>query len=108
MGERKKIGVFVANSHMDHPKKIIKSIYKYFSDKDVDVHFLLGTESGSFYRQINDNSYDFDYQYLSMYDYAFFEKFDLLIIGYGSLNTFQKLKDKVRDLGLHKLGTFNF
>ena len=33
MGDRKKIGVFVANSHMDHPKKVIKSIYKYYQDK---------------------------------------------------------------------------
>ena len=94
MGDRKKIGVFVANSHMDHPKKIIKSIYKYYQDKKVDVHFFLGTESNSFYRQINNDGQDFDYQYLSLYDYSFFEKLDVLIIGYGSLNTFQKLVDK--------------
>lgn len=94
MGERKKVGVFVANSHMDHPKKIIKSIYKYYVDKNVDVHFYLGTESNSFYRQINDKGQDFDYQYLSLYDYSFFDNLDALIIGYGSLNTFQKLMDK--------------
>ncbi len=94
MEKRKKIGVFVANAHMDHPKKIIRSIYRYFEDKKVDVHFLLGTESGSFYHGLNDDSTDFDYQYLSMFDYAFFEDFDLLIIAYGSLNTFQMLGDK--------------
>ena len=94
MEKRKKIGVFVANAHMDHPKKIIRSIYRYFEDKKVDVHFLLGTESGSFYHGLNDDSTDFDYQYLSMFDYAFFEDFDLLIIAYGSLNTFQQLNDK--------------
>ena len=94
MDKRKKIGVFVANAHMDHPKKIIRSIYRYFMDKKVDVHFLLGTESGSFYHGLNDDSNDFDYQYLSMFDYSFFEDFDLLIIAYGSLNTFQELGDK--------------
>ncbi|MCR4674038.1 MAG: GGDEF domain-containing protein [Lachnospiraceae bacterium] len=94
MGERKKIGVFVANCHMDHPKKIIKSVYKGFLDKNVDVHFFLGTESSSFYRPISADEKGFDYQYLSLYDYAHFDQFDLLIIGYGSLNTFQKLMDK--------------
>ena len=94
MGDRKNIGVFVANSHMDHPKKVIKAIYNYYLDKKVDVHFFLGTESNSFYRQINDSGQDFDYQYLSLYDYSFFETLDVLIIGYGSLNTFQKLVDK--------------
>ncbi|MCR5546180.1 MAG: GGDEF domain-containing protein [Lachnospiraceae bacterium] len=94
MSGRKKVGVFVANCHMDHPKKIIKSIYKGFLDKNVDVHFFLGTESRSFYRQISTEGNDFDYQYLSLYDYSNFETFDLLIIGYGSLNTFQKLMDK--------------
>lgn len=94
MGDRKRIGVFVANSHMDHPKKVIKSIFNYYRGKDVDVHFFLGTESNSFYRQINDSGQDFDYQYLSLYDYSFFDMLDVLIIGYGSLNTFQKLVDK--------------
>ena len=96
MNDRKSIGVFVANSHTDHPGKIIKGIYQYFSKQDVDVHFFLGTEVGGFHDKGDDqsDSLNFDYQYLSLYDYAKFEKFDMILIGLGTISTFQRMLDK--------------
>ena len=96
--KRWKIGVFLGNVHFAHPRAMLAAIEEYFSDKEVDVHYFLGTESMSFSRDLTDVQAQFDYQYLSIYDYEKFENFDFLILAYGNMNIASGINDKLRYL----------
>lgn len=84
MQERKTIGCFVGNSHTDHPTKIIEGFYSGSIDLGCDVHFFLGTESSAFSRGSAQLENDFDYQYMSIYDYRKFDRLSANCIALGS------------------------
>lgn len=94
MGERSTIGCFVGNSHTDHPSKIIQGFYSGAIDLGCDVHFFLGTESSAFSRGSSQLEDDFDYQYMSIYDYRKFDRLDANCIALGSLMIVQDKRAK--------------
>lgn len=94
MADRKTIGLFVGNSHTDHPRKIIEGFYSASVDTGCDVHFYLGTESSAFSRGSAQLENDFDYQYISLYDYRKFDRLSANCIALGSLMTQQESSKK--------------
>ena len=77
---------------------MLAAMEEYFSDKNVDVHYFLGTETMSFSRDLTDVQAQFDYQYLSIYDYEKFENFDFLILAYGNMNIASGIDNKIKYL----------
>lgn len=94
MAERNAIGLFVGNSHTDHPRKIIDGFYSASMDTGCDVHVYLGTESSAFSRGSAQLENDFDYQYISLYDYRKFDRLSCNCIALGSLMTLQESSKK--------------
>ena len=94
MADRKTIGLFVGNSHTDHPRKIIEGFYSASVDTGCDVHFYLGTESSAFSRGSAQLENDFDYQYIFLYDYRKFDRLSANCIALGSLMTQQESSKK--------------
>ena len=93
--KRWKIGVFLGNVHFVHPRAMMAAIEDYFKDKPVDVMYFLGTESVSFVGDLTEVQAQFDYQYLSIYDYEKFEDFDFLIISFGNMNIAAGIENKL-------------
>ncbi|MCR5097809.1 MAG: GGDEF domain-containing protein [Lachnospiraceae bacterium] len=93
--KRWKIGVFLGNVHFVHPRAMMAAMEEYFRDKSVDVLYFLGTESVSFVGDLTDAQAQFDYQYLSIYDYEKFEEFDFLIIAFGNMNIAAGIENKL-------------
>ncbi len=89
-----KIGVFLGNVHFGHPRAMVSAIEEYFIDKPVELMYFLGTESIGFSKDLTEAQAQFDYQYLSIYDYEKFEDFDFLIIVFGNMNIAAGIEDK--------------
>jgi len=95
MGDRKTVCVLIGDIHTDHPKKIISGLYdSYRGSRDTNVHFYLGAENAVFFKESAQLGGDFDYQYLCLYDYAFFEKYDEVLVAIGAISTFHKVDKK--------------
>ncbi len=90
MKTKKKIGVFIGNTHTFFPRQLLNSIYENSNGEDYDLHFFLGLEYAQFMGSDVNSSNDMDYQYCTIYDYAFFSSLDVVIIAYGTITTFHK------------------
>ncbi|MCR5651838.1 MAG: GGDEF domain-containing protein [Lachnospiraceae bacterium] len=88
---KKKIGVFIGNTHTFFPRQLMKSIYENSKREDYDLHFYLGLEYAQFMGDDVSSSSDMDYQYSTIYDYAFFSSLDVVIIAYGTITTFHRI-----------------
>ena len=88
---KKKIGVFIGNTHTFFPRQLMKSIYENSKQEDYDLHFYLGLEYTQFMGDDVSSSSDMDYQYSTIYDYAFFSSLDAVIIAYGTITTFHRI-----------------
>ncbi len=84
------VNVLIGNIHTDHPKRLLQQLYTSFQEEDVDVRFFVGTESGSYTKDIASKETDYDYQYAVLYDYSNYDDPDLLIVMYGTLHIYQK------------------
>jgi len=92
MAKRKKIGVFVGNTHTFFPRELINSIYDSGKSRDdIDLHFFLGLEHTQFMSQGTSAVENINYQYSTIYDYALFSSLDVVIIAYGTITTFHKI-----------------
>ena len=91
MGKRKKIGIFAGNTHTYYPRQLINSIYDEAGQYDVDLHFYLGLEYTQFMAGGTGGIEDINYQYSTIYDYAFFSHLDVVIIAYGTITTFHPI-----------------
>ena len=83
--KRPRIGVMVGNYHSDHPRRLVKQIWKLLKDQEVDVRFYLGTESSSFLGGFGVQERKYDYQYCSLYPYSRYDDLDLLILSLGTM-----------------------
>lgn len=88
---KKKIGVFIGNTHTFFPRQLLRSIYENSKKEDYDLHFYLGLEYAQFMGDDVSSSSDMDFQYRTIYDYAFFSSLDAVIIAYGTITTFHKI-----------------
>ena len=84
-----RIGVMVGNYHSDHPRRLVREIWRLLSEKDVEVRFYLGTESSSFLTDFVAQGNRFDYQYSSFYDLSHFDDLDILMVSIGTLSIYQ-------------------
>ncbi len=91
MARRKKIGVFIGNTHTYFPRQLINSIFAAGNRDDIDLHFYLGLEYTQFMSQGTSAVENINYQYSTIYDYAFFASLDVVIIAYGTITTFHKI-----------------
>ena len=87
--KRMRIGVMVGNYHSDHPRRLVRLIWEFLSERDVDARFYLGTESSSFLADIDAQGNKFDYQYSDFYNLSRFDDLDLLIVSIGTLSIYQ-------------------
>lgn len=69
----------------------MKAIYDNSKKEDYDLHFYLGLEYAQFMGDDVSSSTDMDFQYSTIYDYAFFSSLDAVIIAYGTITTFHKI-----------------
>ena len=89
-----KIGVLMGNVHAAFPQRLMTNFCEWAENKGVQLFFFLGTESRALKLQKNDEMDNFDYQYMTMYDYALFAELDAIIIVYGCITTAQEIPDK--------------
>lgn len=84
------IGVLIGNATSPHTMDLMKGIYHAAKDYEVNVLSFLGMHSSYFYADLfgEDSENDYDYQFNTIYDYAWLGKVDALIISYGSLCIF--------------------
>ncbi len=94
--EKKVLGCFIGNTNTDHPSKIINGFYSGCIDLGCDVHYFLGTEASYVSRGAFHVENDFDYQYMSVYDYRKFDRLDANCVALGSVMIVQ---DKARKQG---------
>ncbi|HKM22026.1 MAG TPA: GGDEF domain-containing protein [Lachnospiraceae bacterium] len=90
------IGVLIGNATSPHTVDLMKGIYHAAKDMGANVLFFLGIHSSYFYADMfgEDSENDFDYQFNTIYDYAWLGKVDAMIISYGSLCIFLPYNDK--------------
>ncbi len=86
--KRPVIAYLSGNIHSDHPMGIMEGLYKLLQTRDVDVRYYLGTECVSFLEGVHLDASRFDYQYLSIYEYANFDDIDVLIVGFGTISIY--------------------
>ena len=91
---RKKIGILIGNIHTVFPTKLIEGFSEWSARENVDLLFILGTESTGFSLDNGEREEDYDYQYATIYDYALFGELDGLIIAYGLVTAMQEISDK--------------
>lgn len=95
MSENKKtIGILIGNMHTYFPRMILNKFKKNAEELGVNLVVITGFESNQFFIDDKEVHKDFDYQYLTAYEYADFLKLDALIVVYGSITTFQYIKSK--------------
>lgn len=94
------IGVLIGNANSPHTMEVMRGIQRAAEQWHVNILFFLGIHSSYYYRmyfgdEMEDN---FDYQFNTIYDYAWLGKVDALIISYGSLGIFLRENDKEKFL----------
>ena len=94
--KRKRIGVILGNFHSDHPRRLVKQMWKLFQERDVDVRFYLGTESSSFMSDFTMQESKYDYQYASLYGYSRYDNLDLIIASEGTLGIYHDREERRR------------
>jgi len=100
--DRHTIGVLIGNAMSPHTMDLMKGIYHAAKDFGVNVLFYIGLHSSYFFADLfgDDSGKDYDYQFNTIYDFAWLGKVDALIIAYGSLCIFLDKNDK--DLFLNR------
>ncbi len=83
--------MFIGNTHTYFPRQLLKAIYDNSKKEDYDLHFYLGLEYAQFMGNDVSSSTDMDFQYCTIYDYAFFSSLDAVIIAYGTITTFHRI-----------------
>ena len=94
MAKKTKIGVLMGNAHAAFPQRIMENFCEWADNKGVQLYFFLGTESRGGRVSRDEDLEDFDYQYMSMYDYVLFADLDAIIVVYGCITTAQEITDK--------------
>lgn len=89
-----KIGILMGNAHAAFPQRLIENFCEWAENKGAQLYFFLGTESRGIKIRPDEESEDFDYQYMTIYDYALFADLDAVIVVYGCITTVQEIKDK--------------
>ncbi len=84
------IGILIGNATSPHTMDLMKGVYHAARDYNTNVLYFLGMHSSYFYADLfgEDSESDYDYQFNTIYDYAWLGKVDALIISYGSLCIF--------------------
>lgn len=90
------IGVLIGNATSPHTMDLMKGIHHAAKDHQANILYFLGMHSSYFYADLfgQDAESDYDYQFNTIYDYAWLGKVDALIISYGSLCIFLDHNDK--------------
>ncbi|MCR4999678.1 MAG: substrate-binding domain-containing protein, partial [Lachnospiraceae bacterium] len=89
-----KIGILMGNAHSAFPQRLIENFCVWGENKGVQLYFFLGTESYGMRLERDEELDNFDYQYMSLYDYARFADLDAVIVVYGCITTAQTIADK--------------
>lgn len=91
---RRRVGVLIGNIHTVFPTKLIANLDEWAGKEDIDLVFFLGTENTGFSPESGERSEDYDYQYVSIYDYSLFGNLDGVIVAYGLVTAMQEIPDK--------------
>ncbi len=100
MKKKYTIGVLIGNATSPHTMELMRGIYNAEKQEDVNILFFLGIHSSYYYRAYfgDEQESNYDYQFNTIYEYAWLGKVDVLIISYGSLGIFLQENDKEKFL----------
>lgn len=98
MGEKKRptIVIMLANTQSEYSEELISGFYTCAKEEDINLIFLMGPQMPQYCAEILAGSFSWDYyyQFHTVYDYEHFIKPDALIVSYGSLAAFRYIPDR--------------
>lgn len=98
MEEKKRptIAIMHANTQSEYSEELISGFFTCAKEEDINLIFLMGPQMPQYCAEILSGSFswDYDYQFHTVYDYEYFVKPDALIVAYGSLAAFESIPDR--------------
>ena len=93
-----RVGVLVGSVLTDHSRSLLQGIYDALQKERVEIHTFMGAENANYFKIFGTGLNGYDYQYDSFYEYAYFDRLDVVVLAGGTFYSNQSPEHKVEIL----------